>query len=324
MGSDAAAQIAAAQPYYDFTSASLEPWHLKATYQFYDSNGNPTEQGKWEYWWASPKVHRESWTRGGLSRNEWSTADGRLFRMDRGGSLRYFERRLESTLLSPLPASSVPGEDSLRLELKMVEAGGAQLARVSIQPQRLAGGHPAEPNSAEEYFFDRPTHALRMKYSNQLTTGYNQIARMQGRYLARQVEVLAGKQRIFSITVESVEWMDAADSALTPDPEATDVTARTADQPEEAGPGAESPVKKTAPVYPLMAQASRTQGTVILAAVIGKDGKIHDMEVLAAPSPLLAGSAENAVKTWEYKPPVLNGVPVESEAVVDVTFGLSQ
>ena len=44
--------LAAAAPLYDFSSPELKPWHLTATYQFYDLKGKPAEQGTWEYWWA--------------------------------------------------------------------------------------------------------------------------------------------------------------------------------------------------------------------------------------------------------------------------------
>ena len=50
--------LAAAAPSYDFSSPELKPWHLKAIYRLYDLKGNLTEQGTWEYWWATQKIHR--------------------------------------------------------------------------------------------------------------------------------------------------------------------------------------------------------------------------------------------------------------------------
>jgi hypothetical protein len=46
--------LAAAQPLYDFNSADLKPWHLKAAYQLYNQSGKPSEEGTFEYWWSSP------------------------------------------------------------------------------------------------------------------------------------------------------------------------------------------------------------------------------------------------------------------------------
>jgi protein TonB len=82
-------------------------------------------------------------------------------------------------------------------------------------------------------------------------------------------------------------------------------------------------VRKTTPIYPAIAKATHQQGTVVLAATIGDDGLIHDLEVLASPSPILRAAALDAVKRWQYKPYLLNGKPVEVETVVNVEFRLS-
>jgi len=55
--------LAAALPQYDFSGATMKPWHIKGTYQIYDESGNPEEQGSYEYWWESAKVYRSSWNR---------------------------------------------------------------------------------------------------------------------------------------------------------------------------------------------------------------------------------------------------------------------
>ena len=102
---------AMAAPHYDFNDPALKPWHMKATYQLYDEKGKPTEQGTYEYWWASPKVHRSTWTRADATRTDWATADGAIHRKENGGSLRYFERDL-------IRFSSIPCRLALILNLK--------------------------------------------------------------------------------------------------------------------------------------------------------------------------------------------------------------
>jgi protein TonB len=66
------------------------------------------------------------------------------------------------------------------------------------------------------------------------------------------------------------------------------------------------------------------QGVVVLGALIGTDGRIHDLDVLVSPSPMLAESAVDCVKKWEYKPYLLNGVPVEVETIVNVIYSLGR
>ena len=82
-------------------------------------------------------------------------------------------------------------------------------------------------------------------------------------------------------------------------------------------------VRKTAPVYPQLAKSARVSGVVHLAAVIAKDGTIQELHSLGGPA-LLIQAAMDAVKTWIYKPTLLNGEPVQVETTIDVNFTLNQ
>jgi protein TonB len=81
-------------------------------------------------------------------------------------------------------------------------------------------------------------------------------------------------------------------------------------------------VHKVTPEYPPIAKQARMQGSVVLRAVIGKDGKVENVQTESG-SPLLASAAMHAVKQWRYKPYVLNGSPVEVETTVTVNFQLA-
>jgi protein TonB len=82
-------------------------------------------------------------------------------------------------------------------------------------------------------------------------------------------------------------------------------------------------VRKTQPVYPPLAKSARVQGVVHLAAIIAKDGTIQELHSLGGPA-LLIQAAMDAVKTWIYKPTMLNGDPVQVETTIDVNFTLNQ
>jgi len=75
------------------------------------------------------------------------------------------------------------------------------------------------------------------------------------------------------------------------------------------------------PVYPPDAKAARLQGSVVLDAVIGKDGIIENLKVVSGP-PELTRSAVDAVRQWTYKPYLLNGDPVAVETTITVTYAL--
>jgi peptidyl-prolyl cis-trans isomerase A (cyclophilin A) len=78
-------------------------------------------------------------------------------------------------------------------------------------------------------------------------------------------------------------------------------------------------VSKTQPVYPIDAKQAGVSGTVVLSAVIGKDGTVKDLQVVSGPD-LLQQAAFDAVKMWRYRPYLLNGEPVEVRTTVNVIF----
>jgi periplasmic protein TonB len=80
-------------------------------------------------------------------------------------------------------------------------------------------------------------------------------------------------------------------------------------------------IRKTMPVYPPIAKASGTQGTVVLQATISKSGTIENLRV-ASGHQLLQQAALDAVRNWRYRPYMLNGDPVEVETTVNVVFKL--
>ena len=82
-------------------------------------------------------------------------------------------------------------------------------------------------------------------------------------------------------------------------------------------------IHRVQPTYPQMAKIARVQGSVVLAAIIGKDGTIQNLHVVSTASPLLNQSALDAVKQWRYRPYILNGEPVEVDTTVTVTFTLN-
>jgi protein TonB len=82
-------------------------------------------------------------------------------------------------------------------------------------------------------------------------------------------------------------------------------------------------IRKTMPSYPPLAKAMHMEGTVALAATISKAGTIENLRVVSGP-PVLQLAAIDAVKTWIYRPYLLNSDPVEVETTVDVIFTLAR
>jgi protein TonB len=82
-------------------------------------------------------------------------------------------------------------------------------------------------------------------------------------------------------------------------------------------------VNKVMPVYPASAKTAGVQGTVILRAVIGMDGRPLSLRVMNNDiDPELARAAIGAVSQWRYRPTLLNGEPIEIDTTIMVNFSL--
>jgi TonB family protein len=75
------------------------------------------------------------------------------------------------------------------------------------------------------------------------------------------------------------------------------------------------------PLYPALASLTRTQGSVVMRAVISRDGSVEHVQVIQGHR-LLRGAAKSAVRNWRYRPYKMNGVPVDVATTVSVDFSL--
>jgi len=78
-------------------------------------------------------------------------------------------------------------------------------------------------------------------------------------------------------------------------------------------------IHQVTPTYPVQARLAGIHGTVVLQAVIGKDGKVQNVRALRGPA-MLVQPALDAVKQWRYKPFAVNGEPAEADIEVNVNF----
>lgn len=76
------------------------------------------------------------------------------------------------------------------------------------------------------------------------------------------------------------------------------------------------------PGYPMLARQMKVQGSVILQALIGRDGLIQDLKVVNGP-PILAKAALEAVRQWHFKQHYEGTEPVETQAKITVNFTIS-
>ncbi|MGZ4839727.1 MAG: TonB family protein [Terriglobales bacterium] len=74
-------------------------------------------------------------------------------------------------------------------------------------------------------------------------------------------------------------------------------------------------LRKVEPVFPPAARG--VSGSVVLSALVNKDGRVANVRVVRGPEELGAPAAE-AVRQWVYEPYRLGGVPVAAESMITI------
>lgn len=74
------------------------------------------------------------------------------------------------------------------------------------------------------------------------------------------------------------------------------------------------------PGYPPAAMWNGVRGDVTFRALVAQSGKISDLVLCSAPSPVLARAALIAVSGWDYRPAMLNGRPVATRVQITIRF----
>ena len=307
--------------------SALKPGHLKATYQLYDDAGKPTDQGTYEYWWASKQVYRSTWTRGSATYTVWHTADGKVAYQGSSEALNYFEYRLEAALRLPLTSAGEVDPAKFRLDPHGFTASAGSVVTCfntvpitseedKVQTFTVGSFHTSLFHT---YCINTRVGLLLGIYSfGTQVVKFSNFKQIEGRYLAREVYFREDARNILSAKVDTIDTLSPTDPALTPPQEAKPVTIDRVQLGADIAEGLL--VKRVAPAYPQDAKDSHIQGKVVFQAIIGIDGRVRDLQLLSASSASLANSAFWSVSQSQYKPYVRNGKPVEVETTVDVTY----
>jgi TonB family protein len=147
-----------------------------------------------------------------------------------------------------------------------------------------------------------------------------------------QVEVVSAGGR------QSIRTQSASVSVAFPDPPASagshdDQPSNSAPAPKMAGIASTETFRLSpeaaklisapvSPEYPVLAKQMNVQGSVVLQALVEKDGNIQDVQVLSGPD-ILSSAAVEAVKQWHFKPYYQAGEPVQSQVEITVNFTIS-
>jgi TonB family protein len=124
-----------------------------------------------------------------------------------------------------------------------------------------------------------------------------------------------------TVTQPATEIPDTTATTEVPETAAT-VTSNAAERVQMSANTEEVVSHPAKPGYPLLARQMKVQGSVIMRALIGKDGMIQDLHVLSGPR-ILASAAQDAVRQWHFKPHYVGDEAVETQANITVNFTIS-
>jgi TonB family protein len=292
-------------------SSDMKPWHLKANYQTFDADGKPKDTGVFEEWWAGPEKYKISYASVGFNQVQYRDGDKTWMT----GYVKwppFLEGMVERLLVHPLPSAS--GVEAQKYVANDMKIGAAAL-------MCLRQAVPSQYTALSTYCLEKTMPIVRIEepYANGIVAFFNNDVKVNGQYVAKRIKVQNTGRPLLNIDltvlefpprVEDADFAAPADAAVAPS--RVELT---------GGVIASNRISGTDVKYPSAARSAREQGTVVLHAVIDKKGVIDDLRVVSGPR-ILQQAALDAVKTWRYKPYLLNGQPMEVETQITVVFQL--
>jgi TonB family protein len=317
--------IAAAHS-FGLSTEDAGPFHLKAHFETFNAEGKPDGSGSLEEYWDGKERLRRELVYRGATMTTWQTP----IKFSKGEKFRssYFMRQLVAGFESAIPS----GQSLERRTFtdKQATLGSVPmhciLARSKPSPLRpeLPPNTAFGPIDEEAYCLSDADRFLRLKQRfPEVVLVYNKLHPFGTKAVPYDILLTQGKLVHGRFQVETLETWTPEDAVFIP---ATDAHADA--QPAGSalsvtgGVIAGNIIFKRPPEYPPFAKATHLQGSVVLGALITKQGTIDDLEVLASPGPSLSEAAMEAVKQWRYKPYLLNGLPTEVDTTITVNFAL--
>jgi TonB family protein len=306
------------------------PWHLRATYQTFDDQGQPKEQGVYEEWWAGPKKDKRVFTSQGFQLTEYFTENGEFRVGEHGLPLAQFLVR--ERLVNPIPDSEATETVKLqrvdnpfpKTKLTCVEAAVPMKSEVSSP----VGLFPV-------YCFEMNQPMLRFSGSyGMATANYERISKLNGHFVGADFTINDLGKPFVKVHLEQGSLLTAVNDAdFAPPADAFPVPPPVKMDPKEFGKkvraitarvlaGKRLSTPHPVPIYPAFAKQARIQGTVVLQVIIAEDGHIRQLRVVSAPDTILAYSSIVTVRGWTYEPYLLDGKPVEVDTQINVVYTL--
>ena len=297
----------------------LQPWEMKASFQLFDEKGKPTQILKLEEIWAGAK-QKQTWTSPSFNQRVIVNKDGK-FRSGSQDAIPVYVGLALRTILHPVPEPhDIPADNMTKEEREMGQrmfdcvVNTLPAPPTITQPTRLRLEYIANSTA---YCFDSGTTNFRFTLVNgDLLLQSNATSMFLGRQVPMQETVVDHGVVRLKGTVDELRLVNELDpQVFVPTADAVQLQSTTVASGIREG----RLIHRVEPHVPDALRGLRE--TVLVHAVIGKDGHLHSVRVLGTPNSDLAMAASNAVSQWIYEPYIRNGEPIEINTTITVNFG---
>jgi TonB family protein len=287
-------------------AAMKSPYRIQYKLTFHEGGTGPVE-GTYSRVWISRHQWRVEMSMPSFSDVEVSDGSSRwVLRKP-----HFFEpqmvSQLESELLLTGEVTLLPNEKVSKIS--EASDGATRLKCVEI---RRPNGMPTK-----SLCFDQSSGALVRAKDGKQRTEFSNFQNFSGALTARKVRHFRGSTLDSEAELTSLDAQSATASGVL-DHAADSRQFNICEGPVRAG----RLVQRESPIYPAAARLSHQTGTVEMYAVIDTDGTLKDLEIVHGASTLLDAAAMEALRKWRYEPYKCDGMPVQVESMVSVTFRL--
>jgi TonB family protein len=229
----------------------------------------------------------------------------------------------------PAPRKTVALQAERQKVLKGAEQGGQGNTSGQVRgPDRnvpnQAGSSKTGLNQAEPE--DRPTVPIRTEFGNQPGKIHVTKEEKPPASVANNVHIAAALPGAVASTKMPLVGRSTPEANVTA-AKAADLPVSSADMHKvvfvPASALTQNLIASPKPIYPQVAHFQRTEGDVMVQALISEKGIVESVRVVSGPAALREAAAE-AMRNWRYKPYLMGGKAVEVQTYVDFHFSLQR
>jgi len=309
-------RIDAVNQSFQLEDLTSRPWHLKLDVTIFDSKGKNPQQGTIEVW-RSGNDRRTSFVFGDAFYSDVESG-GKRYQGGKG-DVPYFAHIILSHMLHPGPSPNDLAD--AKPELRNQTFGKESFDCIMLsQPIKTVPFAPL--GLFPTYCLQHNTNKLVVSYDfgGQLVA-VNAIGKFLDHTFPSALTINEGPNVVARANLATLSTFTPTPSDFSP---TVDETAAPTNTPRiPGGVIAGKILTKVQPIYPQAAKDRHASGTVLMHAIIGREGHIHSLRPLTFPDPDLVIAALIAVRQWTYSPYLLNGEPTEVDTTITVNFNLN-